>query len=387
MRISSEPASNTMTRSKTVASDSRCPKCGLPICDCLLNDPKFLATKVGQLLRGKRHEARPEPLVAHSAGPIRLDNIMIHCGDCLDVIPNLPDVAVVVTSIPYNIGVNYGETYNDSKPQTEYLAWLRARFEAIRGRLQDDGSFFLNMDGDGWTPFQVAGVLQPLFCLQNRIEWVKSLVVPERKCPHCAESIPSQQIGHFTSLHGDTTLNRCGEFVLHLTKHRNVSVDRQTIGVRQADTTNTTRYGSPTHCAGNQWFVPYETRTKEAGHPCPFPVHLAKRCIMLHGLRKPNLVVLDPFMGLGSSMRAVAEINREYGLNVRGIGVEINPEYCRRAMAFLQGESQHLSCVHPEIAKERNRQCDAREVESLMRAVAASRAPDKYPANPALGGL
>ena len=55
---------------------------------------------------------------------------------------------------------------------------------------------------------------------------------------------------------------------------------------------------------------------------------------MLHGLRKPDLVVLDPFMGRGSAMRAVVELNREYGLNIRGIGIEINPEYCQRAEAF-----------------------------------------------------
>ena len=113
----------------------------------------------------------------------------------------------------------------------EYLAWLQTRFETIRTKLRDDGSFFLNLDGDGWTPFQVAGVLQPLFRLQNRIEWVKSLVIPERHCPHCTRPIPSRQIGHFRSLGGDISLNRCGEFLLHLTKHRDVRLDRQTIGI------------------------------------------------------------------------------------------------------------------------------------------------------------
>ncbi len=331
-------AAPTRAVSSAIAKANRvpCPQCGQPICKCLLEDPKFLATKVGQLMRGKHHRPRPKPLVSRPNGPIRLDNITIYCGDCLEVMQDLPDVPVVVTSIPYNIGVDYGETCDDARPMAEYLAWLRARFEAIKAKLQDDGSFFLNMDGDGWTPFQVAGVLQPLFHLQNRIQWVKSLVVPERPCQHCRKSIPSHQIGHFRSLGGDRTLNRCGEFVLHLTKHRTVRLDRQTIGVGHSDQTNTTRFGSPIHCAGNQWFLPYDTRTEEAEHPCPFPVQLVKRCILLHGLTKPNLTVLDPFLGRGSSMRAVAEINAEYGLNVRGIGIEINPEYCRRAEAFVR---------------------------------------------------
>jgi site-specific DNA-methyltransferase (adenine-specific) len=242
-----------------------------------------------------------------------------------------------VTSIPYNIGMPYGETCDDARPLAEYLAWLQPRFEAIRANMRDDGSFFLNMDGDGWAPFQVAGVLQPLFRLQNRIEWVKSLVVPERPCPHCRKPVPPRQIGHFRTLGGDISLNRCGEFLLHLTKHRNVRLDRQAVGVGRSDGPNALRPGSSVHCAGNQWFVPYDPRTEEAEHPCPFPVELVKRCIMLHGLRKPGLVVLDPFMGRGSAMRAVVELNREYGLDIRGIGIEINPEYCRRAEAFIRG--------------------------------------------------
>ena len=329
----------TTTPRRRTPNGVRCPKCGQPICKCLLEDRKFLATKVGQLLRGQHHDARTEPMIPRSSGPIRLDNITIHCGDCLDILPGLPDAAIIVTSIPYNIGMPYGETCDDAKPLAEYLEWLRPRFEAIRAKLRDDGSFFLNADGDGWTPFQVAGVLQPLFQLQNRIEWVKSAVVPERQCPHCRKPIPSHQIGHFRTIGGNISVNRCGEFLLHLTKHRNVRLDRQAVGVEQLDKTNVVRFGSATHCAGNQWFIPYDTRAEEAEHPCPFPVELVKRCILLHGLRKPDLVVLDPFMGRGSAMRAVVEINREYGLNIRGIGIEINPEYCRRAVAFIEGGS------------------------------------------------
>jgi hypothetical protein len=39
-----------------------CPQCGQPICRCVLEDRKFLATKVGQLLRGQHHNAGTEPV-------------------------------------------------------------------------------------------------------------------------------------------------------------------------------------------------------------------------------------------------------------------------------------------------------------------------------------
>ena len=242
---STTPKSRAATPSRR-ADGVRCPRCGQPICRCLLEDRKFLATKVGQLLRGQRQDTRAEPLVPHPHGPITLDDITIHCGDCLDVIPSLPDVNIVVTSIPYNIGMPYGPSCNDARPVAEYLSWLRERFAAIKEKMQDDGSFFLNMDGDGWLPFEVAGVLRHLFCLQNRIQWVKSIVVPERPCPHCGKSIAAHQLGHFRTVGGDVSINRCGEFLLHLTKHRDVHLDRQAVGVRGSGSAD------GTHCAGNR---------------------------------------------------------------------------------------------------------------------------------------
>ena len=43
-------------------------------------------------------------------------------------------VDVVVTSPPYNIGIDYGNgAYNDMKPESEYLAWIETiGIEAMR---------------------------------------------------------------------------------------------------------------------------------------------------------------------------------------------------------------------------------------------------------------
>jgi len=49
---------------------------------------------------------------------------LIH-GDCLHVMSELPadSVDVVVTSPPYNLGIDYG-TYRDTAPRDEYLGWM-----------------------------------------------------------------------------------------------------------------------------------------------------------------------------------------------------------------------------------------------------------------------
>jgi site-specific DNA-methyltransferase (adenine-specific) len=52
-------------------------------------------------------------------------------------------------------------------------------------------------------------------------------------------------------------------------------------------------------------------------------VALAERCIKLHGKREA--VVLDPFLGVGSTLVAAQK------LNCRGIGMEVDPAYADAA--------------------------------------------------------
>ena len=71
-------------------------------------------------------------------------------------------VSVVVTSPPYNIGVNY-KTYDDARPKDEYFAWVRDVGSAIHRVLEQDGSLFLNVGSrptDPWLAWDVAAQLR-----------------------------------------------------------------------------------------------------------------------------------------------------------------------------------------------------------------------------------
>ena len=54
---------------------------------------------------------------------------------------------------------------------------------------------------------------------------------------------------------------------------------------------------------GNVSFIPYPTIQEARPHPAVFPIKLPVRCIQLHGI-KMNMLVYDPFMGIGRTALA-----------------------------------------------------------------------------------
>jgi len=72
------------------------------------------------------------------------------------------------------------------------------------------------------------------------------------------------------------------------------------------------------------WRLPPETSIDD--HPCPYPVEIPKRCI--ESSCPPSGVVLDPFMGSGTTGVACVRTGRKF------IGIEIDKGYfdiaCKR---------------------------------------------------------
>ena len=61
-------------------------------------------------------------------------------------------------------------------------------------------------------------------------------------------------------------------------------------------------------------------KAKKIGHPAPFPEELVDRFINLYSYK--DELILDPFMGSGTTALAALNSNRKY------VGYEINKEYC-----------------------------------------------------------
>jgi len=70
------------------------------------------------------------------------------------------------------------------------------------------------------------------------------------------------------------------------------------------------------------WNIAPEKATK-IGHVAPFPETIPNRLIQLYSYK--NEIILDPFLGSGTTTRVAKDLKRNF------IGIEINPEYCKIA--------------------------------------------------------
>jgi site-specific DNA-methyltransferase (adenine-specific) len=271
------------------------------------------------------------------SGPGLTPLVRIHLGDCIagmarELAP--ASVDVVVTSPPYNLGIAYN-SHDDTAPRSEYLAWCGEWGAEVKRVLAPDGSFFLNVGGkptDPCVPFEVLEVMRRHFVLQNVIHWVKSIAVMKADVGDYPGLEADLVVGHYKPINSPRFINDCHEYVFHLTHNGDVPLDRLAVGVPYRDKSNVTRWkggGHDLHCRGNTWFLPYPTifkRERDRPHPATFPPALPERCIRLHGLERARLV-LDPFMGLGTTAVACAR------LGVPCVGFEIDEEYRREALA------------------------------------------------------
>ena len=76
---------------------------------------------------------------------------------------------------------------------------------------------------------------------------------------------------------------------------------------------------------GEVWKINFKTNTE---HPAPFPIEIPERCIL--STTEENDIVLDPFVGSGTTCLAAKNLKRNY------IGIDISKKYCQMADKLLK---------------------------------------------------
>jgi len=280
----------------------------------------------------------PQP---HTTLKIHGASFRFYLGDSLDILPRFPEgsLEAIVTSPPYNLGIRY-RTYDDTMPRARYLEWTGDWVKLAARALAEDGSLFLNVGSkptDPWTALDVAQAARPHLTLQNTIHWIKSIAIEKSLAGARAGLADDLAVGHYKPINSERFLHDCHEFVFHFTPNGDTPLRRQAIGVRYQDKSNVSRWrgaADDLRCRGNTWFIPYDTiqsRDKERPHPATFPPRLPEMCLRLHGVDRIRTVA-DPFLGLGSTAVACAQL----GLNF--VGIEMDEGYLNEAVERVKAQ-------------------------------------------------
>lgn len=260
-------------------------------------------------------------------------------GDCLAVLPELDpgSIGMVVTSPPYNLGIKY-RSYRDDLPRTEYLNWTDRWIRAVARVLSTRGSLFLNVGAkptDPWIALEVAQVARRHLKLQNTIHWVKSIAIDRDAAGAASPLTEDVAVGHYKPINSDRFVNDCHEFIFHFSPSGRTPIDRRAVGVPYQDRSNIKRWahaGDGRRCRGNTWFIPYETiqsRDRDRPHPASFPPKVPEQCVRLHGIERAG-VLLDPFLGLGTSAIAAARLGLDF------VGIEMDEYYLKEAVSRVK---------------------------------------------------
>ncbi|MDH3498827.1 MAG: site-specific DNA-methyltransferase [Acidimicrobiia bacterium] len=240
-------------------------------------------------------------------------------------------VALVVTSPPYFVGKSYEEAMGEGHVPEDYEAHLETLHEVFArcvDKLEPGGRIAVNVANLGRRPYrsQAADVLRIFedlgLLVRGEIIWQKSLGLTG-----------STAWGSFQSA-ANPVLRDTTERIIVASKGRFDRALSRKIRAQQGkpSASTMTREAFMSYTT-DVWTMPAESATR-VGHPAPFPVALPRRLIELYTYEAD--LVLDPYMGSGSTAVAAMRTNRSYA------GCETEQAYLDAAGARIAAERDRL---------------------------------------------
>ncbi len=242
--------------------------------------------------------------------------ITIFQGDCLDFLREVPNSSaqLVVTSPPYNIGKSYEKRLSIEN----YVAQQKEVIEECVRILKPDGSICWEIGNhvNKGEIFPIDILLYPIFKnlglrLRNRIVWEFGHGL------HCSKRFSGRYETILWFTKGD-------EYVFNLDPVRvpqKYPWKKHFKGEKKGEFSSNPLGKNPT----DVWNIPNvkSNHIEKTIHPCQFPVELIERLVL--SLTNTNELVVDPFMGVGSTAIAALLHGR------KAAGSEIMPEYVETA--------------------------------------------------------
>lgn len=264
-------------------------------------------------------------------------------GDCEDILKQIPDdtVDLIFTSPPY--ADQRANTYGGIRPD-RYVDWFLPKAEQFRRVLKPTGTFILNIKERVVKGERHTYVIELILRLREQGGlWTEEFIW------HKKNSYPGKWPNRFRD---------SWERLLQFNKQRKFAMYQEAVMVpigdwakeRLANLSETDRIRDESKVGSgfgknvSNWLgrtkvyptnvIHMATECSNRNHSAAFPVDLPAWFIKL--FTRPGDVVLDPFIGSGTTAVAAVELGRKY------VGIDINPAYCEQARKRIGGIQMQL---------------------------------------------
>lgn len=241
--------------------------------------------------------------------PTDYENKII-CDDSLIVLKKLPNncIDIVVTSPPYNFGLDYANSDDDSHWELYFKKLFDIFQECIRV-LKFGGRAIINVQPLFSDYIPTHHIISNFF-IQNKMIW-KGEILWEKNNYNCKYTAwgswksPSnpylKYTWEFIEIFCKGTLKKTGD-------NDNIDIS--------ADNFKKWVVG--------KWSIAPERKMKEYDHPAMFPEELVARALQLFSFKGD--IVLDPFNGAGTTSAVAKKLERRF------LGIDISEKYCKVAL-------------------------------------------------------
>jgi len=234
------------------------------------------------------------------------------CADLFSILDTLPNefVDLLIIDPPYNLDKNFNGFKFSKTGDDAYLEYLKSWFPKILNTLKPNGSVYIC--GDWKSTFCLYQIMRDNTIIRNRIIW-------QREKGRGAKA-------NWKNATEDIWFGTKSEeyyFDIDAVKQKRKVIAPYRENGKPKDWEETEDGNFRLTHPSNFWddiSIPYWSMPENTDHPTQKPEKLIAKLILASCPK--NGVVLDPFLGSGTTSVVAKKLGRKY------VGIEINEEYC-----------------------------------------------------------
>lgn len=246
---------------------------------------------------------------------------IIH-GDCIDILNSMENESIdmIFTDPPFNENYKYrNSSFTDQRD--DYYIFIDDVLKECKRILKENGSVYIKHSSrqiDIMIP-----ILNKYFKYRNLIIWIaNSMAHPKFNYDSYYEPI------YFYTKSDEYIFNKRSEFREEPPNYWS------THGVKFVGLLNNLWYDIKRIPGGCIVKKEVEMEGTLKSHPCQMPLHLVERAIKVSS--NENDVILDPFVGSGTTQVASEKLNRN------SIGIEFDKKYCQLTNKRIEKEVNQI---------------------------------------------